>query len=1064
LADGILADAQVKRSDLGDEMFFRLISEGESTDEWGDYGSGWDAPRFEGALLAPAGSGERDALISALFRSLYSAFPGQANATADGFVPLDDGLEAISRHAKSLGYDAVVLFLDELVLWLASRASDLDFLSREGAKIVKLVEGDDAKRPVPIVSLIARQRDLRELVGDQVPGVQAASATHVLRFSEGRFDTITLEDRNLPAIASQRLLRPKSVQAEQQLDAEFAKLRRQLDERGERDVLLTDTGDIDAFRRLYPFSPALVDALVALSGAMQRERTALKVMLQLLVDNRDRLEVGQLVPLGDLFDAINAGDEPLTEVMRAQFAQARRLWSQRFEPLLLRNHDLRAKDIDELPVTHQFITESRLVKSLLIAALVPEVGPLRAMTVSRLTALNSGIVRAFIPGSERQQVLETLRRWASEVGELRLGDDENDPTVSVVLQGIDTGPILDAAKTVDNLGERRRRVKELLGELLTVKGLDTFDPWLEVEWRGFTRRVDLTFANVRDSAELPDESLRSGANPKLIIDYPWDDTYGPADDRARILDYRTARDPEWTAVWLPNFLSGQSSQLLGKLVMLDYVLTGDTFDRLAGHLSSTDRPLARSQLTNERAAVRERVMAILRQAYGVDHAQPGTVDPQLTASEHLLAVDAGLTLRPPAGPSLRAWAEGVTHQMYEHRYPKHPLFTDKVTVGDLRNTLAQVTLALAQPGGRLENVDTPLRKVLTRVADPLKLGAMYSAHFIADVQDWTDLIERRRTEAGASVITVRQCRAWLDGAATPSERRGLITETADLVILAFAAATDRSLMDAGRVVGKPEIGKLRDEWELRAQDLPSDTHWTTALARAKHMGVVPVSELRSATAVADLSDRIVRELVADRADVVRALVPALRSLAAIAPLADTAPRMATALAAHRLVDQIAAHPDRVIEALATLDIPTTAAELGTSIKQASAVGAEIAGFNLALVRQAIGLGGDFAGDASRLGARLVEAATVDQLTESLIDALRAAVRSATDLLGRAAAAATAGAAVTTSVVQEGETVDQRRARVRAQAEHELGRIRERLSADAQLSLSWTIEELDHGDD
>ncbi len=83
------------------------------------------------------------------------------------------GLEAISRHAKGLGYDAVVLFLDELVLWLASRMSDVAFVSREGAKVVKLVEADAAQRPAPIVSFIARQRDLRELVGDHVPGAQS---------------------------------------------------------------------------------------------------------------------------------------------------------------------------------------------------------------------------------------------------------------------------------------------------------------------------------------------------------------------------------------------------------------------------------------------------------------------------------------------------------------------------------------------------------------------------------------------------------------------------------------------------------------------------------------------------------------------------------------------------------------------------------------------------------------------------------------------------------------------------------------------------------------------------
>ena len=54
-------------------------------------------------------------------------------------MPLDDGLSIMSRHAKALGYDAVILFLDELILWLASRAADVSFVSSEGTKLVKLV-------------------------------------------------------------------------------------------------------------------------------------------------------------------------------------------------------------------------------------------------------------------------------------------------------------------------------------------------------------------------------------------------------------------------------------------------------------------------------------------------------------------------------------------------------------------------------------------------------------------------------------------------------------------------------------------------------------------------------------------------------------------------------------------------------------------------------------------------------------------------------------------------------------------------------------------------------------
>ena len=70
-----------------------------------------------------------------------------------------------------------------------------------------------ADRPIPIVSFIARQRDLRELVGEHLPGAEQLGFADVLNWWEARFDQITLEDRNLPAIVEKRLLRPKSPQA-----------------------------------------------------------------------------------------------------------------------------------------------------------------------------------------------------------------------------------------------------------------------------------------------------------------------------------------------------------------------------------------------------------------------------------------------------------------------------------------------------------------------------------------------------------------------------------------------------------------------------------------------------------------------------------------------------------------------------------------------------------------------------------------------------------------------------------------------------------------------------------
>ena len=121
---------------------------------------------------APPTADERIRLIGDLVDAFFEAAREIAAAGGEGFVSLDEGLAIMSKHAQALGYDAIVLFLDELILWLASHAADLAFINREGQKVAKLVEAMTAERPIPIVSFIARQRDLRELVGEHLPGAE----------------------------------------------------------------------------------------------------------------------------------------------------------------------------------------------------------------------------------------------------------------------------------------------------------------------------------------------------------------------------------------------------------------------------------------------------------------------------------------------------------------------------------------------------------------------------------------------------------------------------------------------------------------------------------------------------------------------------------------------------------------------------------------------------------------------------------------------------------------------------------------------------------------------------
>ncbi len=525
LAEGLFQDARALRERMGDTQFFTTLSEGKGgAGGWGELEAGWDAMRFEAAMEEPPGSEERSQLISALLGTFFGSYNTQVDRQSEAYLSLDKGLSVLSKHAASLGYDALILFLDELILWLASRATDLKFVHQEGQKLAKLVEAQTPDRPVPIISFVARQRDLSELIGDAVTGAERLNFSDALKHWEGRFHTITLEDRNLPAIAEKRVLKCKSPAARVELDAAFAqtaKIREAV-----MNTLLTSEGDREMFRKLYPFSPALVQTLIAVSSVLQRERTALKVMMQLLVEQRDTLKVGDILPVGDLFDVIAHGDEAFSQEMAIHFDNAKRLYHHKLLPLLEKQHG-RREDFERLPYDDlkqtAFRNDDRLVKTLLLAALVPGVESLRALNAERLAALNHGTIKTPIPGREGQEVLRRCRSWAASVVEIRIGEEAN-PTISMQLSGVDTETIIEQARREDNQGNRIRRVRQMLFEQLGIAGELEFEQSHDFLWRQTRRSCIVLFRNIR---ELPDTSLdNADARWKLIIDYPFDEARG----------------------------------------------------------------------------------------------------------------------------------------------------------------------------------------------------------------------------------------------------------------------------------------------------------------------------------------------------------------------------------------------------------------------------------------------------------------------------------------------------------------------------------------------------------
>ena len=737
-SDGILADAERLRHRDGDERFLAGLNggPGAGADQWsGLLGDGtWTAGSYAAARAAAPGSEPRQQLVTALVEHYFGAYTQQA-----GYVDLDSGLAAITAHAKGLGYDAVVLFLDELVLWLAFSVQDREFFRRESQKLTKLAESGTGGRAIPLVSFVARQMDLRRWFADSgAGGAEQEALDRAFRHQEGRFGTIVLGDDNLPYVANRRLLRRRldNPHADQVISAAFARLDRRSDI---WDVLLdginTDDrhrgADEAAFKLTYPFSPALVSTLRTLAGAMQRERTALKVMQQMLVDRRGTLTVDDVVPVGDSFDYIVEGNQALDPQTAALFRSAVALYREKLRPILLQANNLSEDDVaDPDRTSAAFRADDRLAKTLLLSAVAPKVPALKELTASRLASLNHGSIKSPLPGIEASVVLAKVKEWAGRVPEIHVGTDPRNPVIRVQLSDVDYESVVENAKGEDNDGRRRELIKDLVREALGVTAADpdVFGVYMHpVIWRGSRRSVDLVFGNVRDAGWLTEDHFRARPGTwRIVIDHPFDEAgHSAADDLGRIDRMAEGGFKSRTIVWLPRFLSEDRMRDVHRLVILDWLLTGtgERWKTHADHLSEVDRAQARAILESQRTRLREGLRRAVQESYGAAAPTPGTLIEDAAHDRVLVSLDPGFSPAAPVGADLGAAFGNLVDQAFSATYPGHPRFEPadiEVTVRDLAAVYTHVERAVADQDGRvrLEGDIAAVR----RVANPLQVG------------------------------------------------------------------------------------------------------------------------------------------------------------------------------------------------------------------------------------------------------------------------------------------------------------------------------------------------------
>jgi len=955
LADEIFENAQKHRASLGDEKFFAQLNEGKTGGGEGKksrFGKmkhaklssdGWDAASFESALEAEPGSNERSLLVGDLVKNIFPAFRGIAHAKEEAYVELDEGLGILSAHAQSLGYDGLILFLDELILWLATNSGNLDFVQKEANKLVKLVESKKAERPIPIISFVARQRDLRDLIGDTVAGIQQVNLSEILSHMEERFDMITLEDRNLPLIAQKRVLKTKDPERTELNDGyeQAVKLQPEVME-----ILLARDGNKQLFKQVYPFSPALIKSLIAISSALQRERTALKIMLEMLVKRRDTLCVGDIVPLGDLWDVVADGDDTFSDLLRVRFAHAKKLYTNKLLPMLEEQHSIdlevdreKAKTDEEVARKfHAFENDNRLIKSLLLAALVEGEETLRDMTCAKLAALNHGSVKSRFSGREYQTVKNKFQDWSGLHGEIRLSGDATNPTVSLQLVGVDTDQIIKAARAYDRPGERVMKIKSMLLKSFGMPNDDkNLFPGHKFLWRGTQRFCDVLFENV---CRTTDEALRaSGDDWRLVIDFPFDsEGRTPQDDVTRIEQFQEKKESQKTIVWLPEFFSSKTQTELGQLVIIDHLLRGNNLDQHASDLSAQDRETARTILESRQNALTSKLQSIVEAAYGIRNVtHPGSLDDSYNIKDSQFnSLFPSLTLQRPVGATLGEAMEHLLFQALEHQFPKHPKFGQEIKANkDMKDVLQVCQEAAHTQDGRIYVEDSKVRKALKNICDPLELGSMGETHFVLE-SFWRTTFNKALTNSEKENPDVADMKTWM------GHDRGLPREIEKLLIMVYAEQTNRAFVRFGGNY-TPTLTDMPGELELRQEILPTEEEWQECKKRIADLFGDDLSRLLNASNLSGLGDKFNKEgYIAKFKGDCEALPGRLQLILTKLGVSETdagsCDRVKTAKAARDFFEAAdGKEPTLLVQAIGTARIETSAKAMGRSIKSAANV-------------------------------------------------------------------------------------------------------------------------------
>jgi hypothetical protein len=761
--------------------------------------------------------------------------------------------EAIAAHAQSLGYRAVAFGVDEFVLW-AQGISGGNYIAAVNA-LNALVESSD-QRKVPFIVLAAIQRSITEVFPDDR---SETPLREQLDRVTARFPQITLEDSNLYEIAHRRVLRPKPDRAAAWSEV----VRRSVAalNAGDRSVLLVDE-DPEALALLYPLHPALVMTLSNLTQGLQRERSSLFMLYQLLTEIRPELETGQLVSLGALWDALFSEDN-----LSLLDAYAPKDNPQHASRQLLAIHAAWHRLQSAIRASKDPIVLDLLLKAALLwqaaqrGARLSQAGRDPSITIERLVRLNradvGGVSEGFGVRRARQLLVELQK---SEPDAIALQGSDAETRVVVELSAVDVRSLI--AQIHPSFGDRFKALLRSATAALGVErvvtsgqeGVQTFT------WRGTEHRARIRFESF-DRLETSGKNNMLAVAPnddaKLIVLLEDDPDASVAQQIANArqrLESAREEAQSYAAVWIPTPLSAVGRAALDRLAKLTMFFSNP--DRYLAGVRPADHENVRVKLESLRGNDEDALRDALRAAYG-DASQILTLQRQTPQ------------LYPPPNTAVDDRAVLIAKDLVQQRYRLHPEFRKNPNVSAL-NLLLQTHERL-----RLHQGDNTLagdeKERVEAIGIPLELfNPGLGVSNLRPTSMYLEALKQWIAKGQPGVKT------FVDQFA--AEPYGLPREVAQFLIAILALREDYRVVVDGRTRALESISDVSLQATLAKGDLPPAATWATARANASTIFGISDAPTAHAIASVDALALALRDPLAATLKAIERCVAALRRL------------------------------------------------------------------------------------------------------------------------------------------------------------------------------------------